>query len=81
MGDLPKLAVVVVVVVAVTKEAGVVALFAGRVKLGNELVVHEELVPVENPSPVKELVAAGDEEAAPVTEVVEGRANPVNADA
>lgn len=78
-GREPKLAAVVVAVV--TEEAGIVVLVVGRVKLGNALVVPEELVPVENPRPVKELVAAADEEAAPVAEVVEGSANPVKAGA
>uniref|UniRef100_A0A7C8ZA22 Secreted protein n=1 Tax=Opuntia streptacantha TaxID=393608 RepID=A0A7C8ZA22_OPUST len=75
----PKLepVVVAVVVVVVTEEASVVVLVIGRVKLGNELVVPEELVPVENPNPVEELVAAADEEAAAVAEVVDASANPV----
>lgn len=78
---------VLAAVVAVGWEAaGVVVLEVGSVKLGNELVVPEELVPVENPKPVNELVvvvvlaaAAAAEVAFPGVEVVELRAKPVKA--
>lgn len=68
-----------VVVVACEDEAGVVVFVVGRVKLGSKLVAVEELDPEENPKPVKEVVVAAKEEAAPGVEVVELMVKPVKA--